>query len=266
MNQALPDIDEKYEPIQRGAAAASQQVDKEKEKEDIGKMMYERMAAKRKVVDPMLEPTGDEPDKWDKDYNEKTEAMFTPVHANAHGTRYHNESKTAKFWYEAKNDGGVSHNVTSGEGRWETPHNGFVSTAEQQKLKDKKTEKTVKKMRVQAENQGNQSSKLFDLITLSGHPLTIYKNDLDSLQERTYVTEGAVEYYLDVIFQEMDGQIRKDIHVLSSAIFPTLNHRLEKGIERPLKITENIFNKKFVIIPICHQNHWIIAVATRFRH
>ena len=118
-------------------------------------MMYERMASKRKVVDPMLEPTGDEPDKWDKDYNEKTEAMFTPVHANAHGTKYHNESKTAKFWYEAKNDDGVSYyyNVTSGESRWETPHNGFVSIAEQQEQEDKKTEKAVKKMRVQAENK-----------------------------------------------------------------------------------------------------------------
>ena len=118
-------------------------------------MMYEKMAGKRKAVDPMLEPTGDEPDKWDKDYNEKTEAVFTPVQANAHGTRYHKESKTARFWYEAKNDDGVSYyyNVTSGQSRWETPHNGFVSIAEQQDLEDKKTEQTVKKMRVQAENK-----------------------------------------------------------------------------------------------------------------
>ena len=156
--QSLPDIDEKYEPIQRAAAAASQQDSQASgsgKPPDIGKMMYEKMAGKRKAVDPMLEPTGDEPDKWDKDYSEKTEAMFTPVHANAHGSKYHKESKTARFWYEAKNDDGVSYyyNVTSGESRWETPHNGFVSIAEQQELEDKKTEKTVKKLRVQAENK-----------------------------------------------------------------------------------------------------------------
>jgi len=157
-NESLPDIDEKYEPIQRGGAAASHQESQASgsgKPPDIGKMMYEKMAGKRKAVDPMLEPTGDEPDKWDKDYNEKTEAIFTPVQANAHGTRYHKESKTAKFWYEAKNDDGVSYyyNVTSGQSRWETPHNGFVSIAEQQELEDKKTEQTVKKMRVQAENK-----------------------------------------------------------------------------------------------------------------
>ena len=113
---------------------------------------------------------------------------------------------------------------------------------------------------------GNPSTKYFDLITLCGHPLTIFKSDLDSLQERKYVTEGVVEYYLDVIFQEIDVRIRKDIHILSSAIFPTLKHRAKMGNERPLQITENIFNKKFVILPICHQSHWIIAVATRFKH
>ena len=49
------------------------------------------MAAK-KSVDPMLEPTGDEPDKWDKDFQQRTAPSFTPVTANAYGTKYHKES------------------------------------------------------------------------------------------------------------------------------------------------------------------------------
>ena len=117
--------------------------------------MYEKMSGKRKEVDPMLEPTGDEPDKWDKDFHQKTESIFTPVQANAHGTKYHKDSKTARFWYEAKNDDGVSYyyNVTSGDSRWDPPRKGYVSIAEQQDLEDRKTEKVVKKMRVQAENK-----------------------------------------------------------------------------------------------------------------
>ena len=121
---------------------------------DIGKRMYEKMAGK-KSADPMLEPTGDEPDKWDKDYNQKTGGVPTPVTANAYGTKYHKESKTAKFWYEAKNEDGVSYyyNVTSGESRWEPPHNGYVSIEEQQELEDKQTAKEAKKARVAEENK-----------------------------------------------------------------------------------------------------------------
>ena len=104
----------------------------------------------------MLEPTGDEPDKWDKDFQQKTAGpSFTPVSANAYGTKYHKESKTAKFWYEAKNDEGVSYyyNVTSGESRWEPPHNGFVSIADQQEIEERKHEKAAKKARIVEENK-----------------------------------------------------------------------------------------------------------------
>ena len=119
-------MDEKYEPIRRGGAppgGIGPQVPESGSSKppDIGKRMYEKMAGK-KSADPMLEPTGDEPDKWDKDYNQKTGGggVPTPVTANAYGTKYHKESKTAKFWYEAKNEDGVSYyyNVTSGESRW----------------------------------------------------------------------------------------------------------------------------------------------------
>ena len=119
-------------------------------------------------------------------------------------------------------------------------------------------------------NQVNQlvtnETKLFDLITLCGHPLTIYHDDLRSLQGRSYVTEGALEFFLDVMFQEIDVRTRKDIHILSTAIFATLKGRFEKGDERSLQLTENIFDKNYIIIPICNNSHWIIAVATRFNH
>ena len=154
----MPDIDEKYEHIQRGKAADnSESSSGAGEQVDIGKRMYDKMAAKKGAVDPMLEPTGDEPDKWDKDYQQKTEAdpIFKPVSASAFGTKYHKESKTAKFWYEAKDDNGASYyyNVTSGESRWDPPHNGYVSIAEQQELEDRKHEKTAKKARIQQENK-----------------------------------------------------------------------------------------------------------------
>ena len=120
------------------------------------------------------------------------------------------------------------------------------------------------------QNQDNlhvtEATKLFDLNTLCGHPLTIYQNDLDSLQGRSYVTEGAVEFFLDVMFQEIDVRSRKDVHILSTAVFASLRGRCEKKIERSLNLKENIFDKNFIIIPICNNSHWFIAVATRFNH
>ena len=118
--------------------------------------MYEKMAAKKKVVDPMMEPTGEEPDRWDKDYEQRTQqALFQPVSASGHGTKYHKKSKTAMFWYEAKNEDGVSYywNVTSGKSRWDKPHNGYISIAEQEQLEEEKQEKAAKKIRIAEEHR-----------------------------------------------------------------------------------------------------------------
>ena len=109
-------------------------------------------------------------------------------------------------------------------------------------------------------------TKLLDLRSLCGHPLEVHRGDLESLQGRKFVTEGVVEYYLDLLHRQMDIRAQKDVHILSSATFPTLKRRLENGNERLLHIEENIFNKKHIIFPICFNEHWVIAVATRFKH
>ena len=158
-NEELPDVSEKYEPIQRGPIQPSAGGETSASKPpDIGKKMYDKMAAKKKAVDPMLATTGDEPDRWDKDYEQRTasqQPLFQPVAASGHGSKYHKESKTARFWYEAKNDDGISYywNVTSGKSRWDKPINGYISIAEQQQLEDEKQEKAAKKMRLAEEHR-----------------------------------------------------------------------------------------------------------------
>ena len=112
----------------------------------------------------------------------------------------------------------------------------------------------------------SSTKNLLDFLTLCGHPLVISQNDLDSLSGTNFVTEGAVEFYLDMLHRKMDIRAQKDVHILSTAIFPTLKLRFEKGNERLLHISENIFDKNLVILPICHNHHWIIAVASRFIH
>ena len=137
-------------------------------------------------------------------------------------------------------------------------------------LHDARAESTVidcERLLDEMEADSVPSSKmLMNHVTLCGHPVNIYQTDITSLQGRNHVTEGAVEFYLDVLHQDMDIRARNDVHILSSAIFQTLIDRAEKGNERLIQIKENIFTKKYIILPICHREHWIIAVATRLRN
>ena len=122
-----------------------------------------------------LSPTGDEPDRWDKDYGERMEAskpLFQPVSASGHGTKYHKPSLTARFWYEAKNDDGVSYyyNVTSGKSRWDKPHAGFISIEEQQQLEEEKQEKAAKKARIAEEHRAVHGQHRTEEIMLRAMP------------------------------------------------------------------------------------------------
>jgi len=140
-NEDLPDVDVTYE------AGPSNS------KETVDSSSSENKRQKKTAVDPMMEPTGTEPDKWDKDYEQKMMAL-NPIPAPTSGTKWH-KSSVPKFWYEARTEEGVSYywHVTTQESRWDKPKGGFVSIEEQQMLASKKVEKEAKRARIQEENK-----------------------------------------------------------------------------------------------------------------
>eukprot|EP00092_Neocalanus_flemingeri_P016091 GFUD01017415.1.p1 GENE.GFUD01017415.1~~GFUD01017415.1.p1 ORF type:complete len:352 (+),score=105.88 GFUD01017415.1:52-1107(+) len=141
-NEDLPDVNVTYEAGPSNEPTGA-----------IGPKIPSKMKDKKKKVDPMMEPTGTAPDKWDKDYEMKIMDL-NPVVAPSSGTKWHKPS-TPKFWYEAKNDEGASYywHVTTQESRWDKPKGGFVSVAEQKALTAKASDKVAKKARVVQENK-----------------------------------------------------------------------------------------------------------------
>jgi len=141
-NEDLPDVNVTYEAGPSNEPAGA-----------IGPKVPTKMKDKKKKVDPMMEPTGTAPDKWDKDYEMKTMAL-EPVIAPTSGTKWHKPS-APKFWYEAKNDEGVSYywHVTTQESRWDKPKGGFITVEEQKMLASKKVDKEARKARVVQENK-----------------------------------------------------------------------------------------------------------------
>ena len=84
-----------------------------------------------------------------KEEDQSKDLKIAPVKATSSGTRFHNPPPP-KFWYEAKNEDGQSYywNTNTKESRWDPPHSGYVSIAEQEELQQKKDEKRMKKAQV----------------------------------------------------------------------------------------------------------------------
>lgn len=141
-NEDLPDVGVTYEAGPSNEPAGA-----------IGPKIPTKMKDKKKRVDPMMESTGTAPDKWDKDYEQRAQAL-APVAAPTSGTKWHKPG-APKFWYEAKTEEGVSYywHVTTQESRWDKPKGGFITVREQQELASKKVDKEAKKARVVQENK-----------------------------------------------------------------------------------------------------------------
>lgn len=157
-NEDLPDVTETYEVIDHpksnvigpqmpkkaggGASAASNHGDRR------GGTNFTQ-----KTVDPMLQPTGEAPDRWDRDYDLKMKKLdenpLCPVKASTTGTKWHN-TPAPKMWYEAKSEDGNSYfwHVENHESRWDPPPGGYISVEEQAKVQVAEETKKHKKQKV----------------------------------------------------------------------------------------------------------------------
>jgi len=144
-NEDLPDIEEKYESI-RNIQVQGPTLPGEPQPKA---MKYEKM---------LYGPSG-----APKEEDQSKEFKIAPVKATSSGTKFHNPPPP-KFWYEAKNEDGQSYywNTNTKESRWDPPHSGYVSIAEQEELQQKKDEKRLKKAQIIERQREKFISKAVD--------------------------------------------------------------------------------------------------------
>jgi len=86
--------------------------------------------------DPLQEVTGDAPDKWDKDYQQKMDEAKGVVPLVKGKTLFTPNTGQPKLWYEAKDDDGNTfyYHIKTSESRWDAPPWGFLSIEEQRDI------------------------------------------------------------------------------------------------------------------------------------
>jgi len=134
-----------------------------------------------KTVDPMMAPTGEAPDRWDRDYEEKMKKLETPlcpVKASTEGTKWHN-TPAPKMWYEAKSEDGNSYfwHVENHESRWDPPPGGYVTVEEQAKVQVSEETKKSKKQKVISDQKQFHRQHEDVLPGLSGGPGLVPKRE-----------------------------------------------------------------------------------------
>ncbi|KAL0957327.1 hypothetical protein HGRIS_001135 [Hohenbuehelia grisea] len=96
--------------------------------------------------------------------------------------------------------------------------------------------------------------------------VTIQTSDLNRLQPGEYLNDTLTEFGLKVWLKELEIQrpdFAKSIHVFSSFFYKKLNKKkIEDGYQSVKKWTSKVdlFDKKYVIIPINENMHWYLAI------
>jgi len=109
---------------------------------------------KRVQKDPLgADVTGDKPDKWDKDYQQKMEEAKGAKEgalALARGKTVPHYPGQPKLWYEAKDDDDNTfyYHIKTSESRWDAPPWGFLSIEEQKDIEEQQQWKQYNKEKV----------------------------------------------------------------------------------------------------------------------
>ncbi|KAL0960923.1 hypothetical protein HGRIS_005930 [Hohenbuehelia grisea] len=102
--------------------------------------------------------------------------------------------------------------------------------------------------------------------------VTIKNSDLLRLQPGEYLNDTLIEFGLKLWLKDLEDKnpaFARTIHVFSSFFYKKLNKRnLEEGYQSVKKWTSKVdlFDKKFIIIPINENLHWYLAIIYQPEH
>ncbi|KAJ7069665.1 hypothetical protein C8F01DRAFT_1113532 [Mycena amicta] len=102
--------------------------------------------------------------------------------------------------------------------------------------------------------------------------VNITNGDMTRLQPGEFLNDTLIEFGLKLWLQQLekdDPDLAKQIHVFSSFFYKKLNKRnFEEGYGSVAKWTSkfDLFDKKYIIIPINENLHWYLAIIYRPEH
>ena len=122
-----------------------------------------------------------------------------------------------------------------------------------------------------------QTSKIMDSpnsLLFYFHNIPITKNDYDSLNNEMYLNDELINFYLKYLyFNVLQPEERDMVHIFSTSFYARLTTQVRFKEEVGLSAIQkkhsrvkfwtknvNIFEKKFVLIPVCEHSHWYLAI------
>ena len=102
--------------------------------------------------------------------------------------------------------------------------------------------------------------KLFSWASSHGQ-CEIFSTSLCRLEEGKKLDDNTVDFYiLHSIKSLVEEDKRDDLHVFNSCFYAKIEKNLNPQTTRHWTKRTNIFEKNFVILPVCYNDHWILIV------
>ena len=104
------------------------------------------------------------------------------------------------------------------------------------------------------------SIKLFSLTSSHGK-CQIFSSSLCRLEEDNKIDDNTIDFFiLNSIDSFLDEDKRDNVHVFNSCFYSKLSQNFNPKTTRNWTKSVNIFEKDFVVLPVCHSDHWILII------
>ncbi len=96
-----------------------------------------------------------------------------------------------------------------------------------------------------------------------GHgPIDVTLKDYECLTNKTFLNDKIIDFYLKWFHEKKMAEIdRKRSHIFSTHFYSMLTSQMTKSdIRSNWTKNVNLFEKDFIVVPICEKKHWFVAV------
>ena len=111
---------------------------------------------------------------------------------------------------------------------------------------------------IDIDSESDQNEPIVDPIMIKGmYSVTIKESDYRRLDPEVYLNDNLIDFFLNYILHKKT----KTFHIFNSFFFPTY---VEQGFEKVRKwfAKVDLFKKKYWVIPIAANEHWVLIIIT----
>jgi Ulp1 family protease len=136
-----------------------------------------------------------------------------------------------------------------------------IADLKQEEEEQQQQEKGPAPQQQEPKNEAGEVRKPSDVV-LTHHNILLTNDDLERLNEGQFLNDNIIDWYLQLLCEDLSPAIAKKCHLFPATFYPLLKKDLFRTVNRVPRVSKvKLYEKDFIFIPVNADIHWMLFVV-----